>query len=91
MRRLFARCGLELRRWEGNHLLDEAGIIALSVFPPSASAVACASASPFARGVRRVVGAMLTLFAIPLAAFLHRAGYPGSAVFFAQKPSETER
>ena len=89
MRRLFARCGLELRRWEGNHLLDEAGIIALSVFSASASAIACASTSLFARGTRRAIGAMLTLLAIPFAILLHRIGYPGSAVFFAQKPPRT--
>lgn len=86
MRRLLTNAGLEFRTWEGGDPLDEAGILALSLLPRSASALALAGRSVSPRAIWRLLGALLTLLALPMA-YLARARRCSSiGVFFAQKP-----
>lgn len=90
MRRLLTAAGFEFRAWEGGDPLDEAGILALSFLPVSASVLACANKSWITRTGQRLMGAILTLAALPAAHLAHALRRSSLGVFFAQKPVQSE-
>lgn len=91
MSRLLAAAGFEFRTWEGGNPLDEAGILALSLLPASASAIACAEKRWALRFGYRLIGAGMTLAVLPAAYLAHRLGRSSIGVFFAQKPCSVGR
>ncbi len=86
MRQVLRRAGFEFKHWEGGAPLDEAGILALSLVPSSASAVAHSSSSSVARVGRRLAGALVTLLALPGAYWAYLTHRSSIGTFFAQKP-----
>ncbi|MCS7283200.1 MAG: class I SAM-dependent methyltransferase [Anaerolineae bacterium] len=90
MSRLLTAAGFEFRTWEGGNPLDEAGILALSLLPASASAIACAEKRWTLRFGYRLVGAGMTLAALPAAYLAYRLGRSSIGVFFAQKSAQSE-
>jgi SAM-dependent methyltransferase len=87
MRALFTRNGLLPQTWEGEPLLNRAGIIALSLVSSAKSDVACATTEISSRLIRRAAGALTMIACLPLAVLEGMAGSPGAAVFFARKPA----
>lgn len=86
MRALLSNIGLILQAWEGDSVLDRAGIMALSLLPSAKSDIACASTAVLPRLVWRATGALAMIACIPLALLEGALGTPGVGVFFAQKP-----
>ncbi|WP_448592017.1 class I SAM-dependent methyltransferase [Thermoflexus hugenholtzii] len=84
MTKILSECGFGLQACLHNHILDDAGIMALSLLPQSASAIACSS-TPLSRGLYRMAGGALTLLLLPIAWTVRKFGYPINSVFFAIK------
>lgn len=86
MHALFSRSGLDLKVWKADHIINRAGVMALSLVYSAKSDIACASTAVLPRLVWRATGALAMIACIPLALLEGALGTPGVGVFFAQKP-----
>jgi SAM-dependent methyltransferase len=85
MAAMLSACGFDLQAHLYDHVLDDAGIMALSLLPQSASAIACSFTHLLLRGLYRMAGGALTLLLLPIAWTMRRFHYSINFVFFAKK------